>query len=177
METENKMEFDKKVSILESPEVTGMINYDSTKDLEKHASIKTEKTVQNAMVLGALQKENKNESPKLEGEFKDKNYSERESMRLVKRGQVNEKFNYKGMNEDIIIDVKDRQKIKKGIKSKRPQQKILGPYLTNAHSQKLESETPKKKFEALKSRYAELNEHLKQSEIKESLHKRASQSP
>ena len=92
----------------------------------------------------------------------------------------------KAMNEDIPIEMKNTNK-KKATKGKRNPSKlgmnhdsIYESNLDYRSSQKKNSDlpsSPKKKYEALKTKYVKLNEHLKQADVIESTIKKKSKSP
>ena len=116
-------------------------------------------------------KGNVEEEKKIESTIYDQHYSERETKRLVKKAGTTDGSPSK-LNEDIPVDIKELKKVKRVKKAGNRDSSRL----EKAHkaqpgrsSSKLikEAESPKQKFQALKSKYIKLNDHLKSSELQE----------
>ena len=161
-----------------TPMISDVDHRYSTKDIGKMASIKTEKTFVDIAMKG-----NVTEEKKIDTTIQDQHYSERESKRLVKRGVTNDNQVNKPINEDIPFDIKERKRQKKKKspantgRLARSQDKVAGAYQASSSKKYDDQLSPKKKFQALKTKFIKLNEHLKQSEAEESLAKKMSQSP
>ena len=96
------------MAIAESPEAKGTSVPNSSYDISKVQSIKTEKTFMDFAVRGNVEEEKK-----IESTIYDQHYSERETKRLVKKAGTTDGSPSKVLNEDIPVDIKKTRRVKK----------------------------------------------------------------